>query len=138
MSKISKIFTVSKNVGNIRFNSNNSWIGQIGEYKGFVCFIDQIYSIRALIILIKNYINKYDDCSIERIISRYAPSTENDTLAYIKFVQNAFDEIGYSYDHIISNFDLSMYTLCRSICQYETGFILTLNEFNYVRQRFNV
>ena len=101
------------------------------------CFIDQIYSIRALIILIKNYIDKHDDYSIERIISRYAPSTENDTSSYIKFVENAFDEIGYSYNHINST-DLSFYTLCRCICQYETGFILTLNEFNYVRQRFHV
>lgn len=137
MSKLSKIFSVSKNVGNIRFSGNNSWIGQIGEHKGFCCFIDQIYSIRALIILIKNYIDKHDDYSIERIISRYAPSTENDTSSYIKFVENAFDEIGYSYNHINST-DLSFYTLCRCICQYETGFILTLNEFNYVRQRFHV
>lgn len=137
MSKLSSIFQVTNNVGNIRFTGNNHWIGQCGEYKGFAKFIDRIYSIRALIVLLRNYINSYDVNTVERIISRFAPSSENDTKSYIKYVEDCIFAHGGNPDDIVVD-TYPFFILCRSICYYETGFDLTLTEYNYVFVRFHL
>lgn len=137
MSNLSKIFNVTLNVGNIRFVSGNSWLGQIGGYKGFVMFMDQIYSIRALVKLLRNYIKLYDACTVERIISRYAPSNENDTKSYIDYVEHCIYDVGGNPDNIVLD-SYPFFILCRAICHYETGFDLTLTEYNYVITRFKL
>lgn len=81
----SKISTVTNNLGNIRYSKNNPWIGLIGKYKGFCKFESDEYGIRAMLLLIRNYIiNGFDTPNL--IISRYAPQEENDTHHYIKYV----------------------------------------------------
>lgn len=70
---------------NIRYNVANEWIGQVGEYRGFCMFKNVAYGFRAAYVLISNYI-KRDIRTIEEIISRWAPSNENDTENYINFV----------------------------------------------------
>lgn len=137
MSKLSRICLVTNNVGNIRFSGANAWLGQCGEYKGFVKFIDQIYSIRALIKLLRNYINLHDDTTVSRIISRYAPSNENNTKSYIDYVEHCIFDVGGNPDCIASG-SYSFFILCRSICFYETNFELTSTEYNYVITRFNL
>lgn len=78
----------NNNVGNIRFNPSNNWVGQIGvDYRGFVIF-DTLYNgCRAMMKLIFNYINQGYN-TISKIITKYAPSNENDTTGYINFVSN--------------------------------------------------
>lgn len=70
---------------NIRNNKYNKWCGQIGSCKGFCCFSQRIFGIRAAaIILIRSY-RFFDLCTIKDIITRWAPSNENDTKAYINY-----------------------------------------------------
>lgn len=70
---------------NIRYNPANKWKGQTGHYKGFCQFKNEAYGFRAGFRLLTNYIRNQCD-TIEEIISRWAPPTENDTESYIRFV----------------------------------------------------
>ncbi len=71
---------------NIRYSSLNHWTGQIGNNRGF-CEFDTLYhGVRAAAKLIFVSYPRYGVRNIERIISRFAPSSENDTASYIRFV----------------------------------------------------
>lgn len=70
---------------NIRYSSRNRWLGQVGEYRGFCVFSNIAYGFRAAFVLLSNYI-KQDTRTIEDIIKRWAPPSENDTEKYISFV----------------------------------------------------
>ena len=76
---------ITHNVCNIRYSKNNNWIGQTGSYKGFCVFHNQTYSIRACYVLLVNYIKQGYD-TVGKIITRFAPPSENNTEAYIKYV----------------------------------------------------
>ena len=70
---------------NIRFNTANNWNGQIGQNKGFCVFSEKKFGIRTGFKLLKNYnANGYN--TIEKILHRFAPTTENNTESYINYV----------------------------------------------------
>lgn len=89
---------------NIR-KSFSRWKGltERGSDGGFCEFVDVRYGIRAYIILIHNYIHIRVLRTVRQIISTYAPSSENDTEAYIKYVcfSTGFDE-----DEILKDRDI--------------------------------
>lgn len=104
---------VTHNVGNIRYNPYNNWLGQCGKYKGFCKFINEDYAIRALIILLLRY-RSFGLTDVSAIINRYAPKSENDTSVYISFVRRFIgSDCIVSLDHFID--------LVRSICKVETS-----------------
>ncbi len=80
----------NNNPGNIRRGSSQ-WQGMSAEQtdKSFVQFDDPVYGIRALAKLLKNYQSRYGLNTIEEIISRYAPPSENITGAYVSMVAKA-------------------------------------------------
>ena len=80
-----KIYEVTQNVLNIRFNANNNWKGQTGSYKGFCKFENTDYSIRAGVKILRSY-NKRGIKTIQDIIKEFAPPSENDTAKYIASV----------------------------------------------------
>lgn len=49
-------------------------------------FISVQWGYRAAFIILRNYINKHKCNTVRKIISRFAPSSENNTAAYIKTV----------------------------------------------------
>ena len=74
---------------NIRYSHRNQWLG-LSEANpvtnGFCNFIDRSYGIRAACyLLMRSYRMKGVD-SIDSIIRRFAPPSENNTDRYIKFV----------------------------------------------------
>lgn len=71
---------------NIRFSTKNNWRGQTGENKGFCVFSHESYGFRAAYKLITTYISQGNN-TISKIISKWAPPTENDTESYIKFIE---------------------------------------------------
>lgn len=81
----------NNNFGNIRltFDKNGKqtfWKGEIqGTDKAFKTFKDAAYGYRAIFALLKEYISKGYN-TIDKIINRYAPSSENNTNAYISTV----------------------------------------------------
>lgn len=78
----------NRNPGNIDYNPNNKWQGQVGiEVSGnpprFAVFETHEYGIRALAALLTTYQDRHGLRTIRGIIDRWAPPTENVTSAYV-------------------------------------------------------
>ena len=71
---------------NIRIGSN--WLGEVERPTDnqFEQFKDMKYGLRAGFILLRRYIERYNLCTVYDIISRWAPSFENDTAIYVEVV----------------------------------------------------
>jgi hypothetical protein len=78
----------NNNPGNIRI-SNTKWNGKLGNNTdgSFEQFETMELGVRAMIVLIRNYINKKKLDNIEKIINVYAPGNENNTEKYIEVVE---------------------------------------------------
>lgn len=71
---------------NIEYNPANPWQGQIGNDGRFCIFKSADYGFRAAAIIVKKYQRDYKLDTLRKIITRWAPPSENDTEAYIRFV----------------------------------------------------
>ena len=71
---------------NIRNNRRNKWLGQIGSRNGFCSFCSLDHGIRAAAYILMISYRRFGICTIEGIINRFAPSSENDTWNYIRYV----------------------------------------------------
>lgn len=71
----------NNNPGNLRPGIN--WQGAIGENGGFLVFQDIGYGIRAMATDIGNDIRLDGKNTIRKLVTEYAPPTENDTSQYI-------------------------------------------------------
>lgn len=130
----SSLYYQTFNPANIRYSDSNRWQGQIGNVNGFVQFSDVLYGVRALVHLLRNYINRGYD-TVGGIIARFAPPKENDTQKYIEFV---LDFLG-DYGCFESNIRFKTYAfklLCKAICRYESSYNLTDLEYEYVIERY--
>lgn len=78
---------------NIRFNSENNWLGQVGNQGGFVEFQSKYYGMRAAYRLILHYIKNGCD-TVHDILLRFAPPSENPTAKYIDYVIGKFGSVG--------------------------------------------
>lgn len=80
----------NNNPGNIDYVPANKWRGQLPPNpaleKRFARFDTPENGIRALGKLIRTYQNKHGLKSVEQIIGRWAPSTENNTRSYVEAV----------------------------------------------------
>lgn len=76
----------NNNPGNLRPGDN--WQGMVGTEHNFIVFSSIIYGLRALGTDLSNKYYKGFD-TITKIIERYAPPEENNTVAYINAVSNA-------------------------------------------------
>lgn len=76
----------NNNPGNIRYNPK--FKGVIGkDARGFSIFKNHLYGIRAMRVLIQNYIRKRGINTIAGIVNRYAPAADNNKpLLYAKYV----------------------------------------------------
>lgn len=86
---------------NIRYNPRNMWLGlaQNQVYRGFCNFVDIKYGIRAACYLLMVSYRKKGVLTVSEIISRFAPSSENDTDKYIQFVCNRFGCLPFDCPH---------------------------------------
>lgn len=68
---------------NIRIG--NVWLGEVTNPTDpdFEQFVSMRYGLRAAFVLLRRYINHYHRDTVPAIISAWAPSTENNTTAYI-------------------------------------------------------
>lgn len=108
----------NNNPGNIRYNKSINWKGQKGpDDDGYLIFQNSLMGIRALTLLIKNYNRIYGLNTIRKIISRWAPTNENDTESYIKSVSKA---LNYP-DNVGLNFETQMLPLVKAIIKHENG-----------------
>ena len=86
------------NPGNIR-KTDTKWKGEVpGGDSAFETFISMSYGYRALIKLLQNYQRNHRLRTIRQLINRWAPSTENNTSAYVATVAC---ETGFGCDQTI-------------------------------------
>lgn len=82
----------NNNPGNIDYNPANAWQGQLKPDSAiearFARFDTPENGIRALGKLLQTYQRKYGLKTVQAIISRWAPSKENDTAAYVRSVES--------------------------------------------------
>lgn len=78
----------NNNPGNIVYDPNVAWEGLATPPSDgkFAVFINPTYGIRALAVTLETYASKYGLNTVDGIINRWAPPTENDTEAYKKDV----------------------------------------------------
>lgn len=77
-----------RNSNPLNIRKGNKWRGlrQNQTDKEFDQFINDIFGFRAAFKILENYIVRYRLNTIEAIVNRWAPATENHTEAYIKSV----------------------------------------------------
>ncbi len=75
------------NPGNIRPSNLFKWKGETTQKGETFCeFSNLKYGCRAMLLLLRNYIEKHKLQTIEQIIARWAPPSENNTSIYISIV----------------------------------------------------
>lgn len=121
----------NNNPFNIRQNNNNHWVGKVESntnHNGFEQFISMKYGIRAGLKLLINYYNNYELNTIDKIITKFAPPTENDTEGYIKFV---CAKTGYAHDQVIDlNNKTTLLSVAKAILKMESNMNATNDQLN--------
>lgn len=77
-----------RNHNPLNIRKGNNWQGEVSpqtdrEFEQFSC---DLYGLRAGMKILKAYVTKHNCNTLRRIITRWAPPTENDTNAYIATV----------------------------------------------------
>ena len=74
---------------NIRIG--NTWLGEVPNPTDseFEQFVSTVYGLRAAFVILRRYIRRYGRNTVRKIISAWAPSSENDTNRYIDNVSRA-------------------------------------------------
>ena len=80
-----------RNNNPLNIRVGNVWLGEVSNPTDgvFEQFTSIEYGLRAGFVLIRRYIRHYKNNTIRLIVSRWAPSTENNTEAYIQRVSQA-------------------------------------------------
>jgi len=106
----------NNNPGNIRL-SNTTWQGQSATQTdgSFIQFDSPEYGIRAIAKILNSYASRGIN-TVQDIINTWAPSTENNTAAYIQDVAN---QMGVSPDATVT--DANKASLIAAIITHENG-----------------
>jgi len=109
----------NNNPGNLRITSDK-WVGLIpGEDLSFYTFRDAKFGIRAMAKVLITYGKRYKLHTIEGIISRWAPPSENNTEAYIDILCSRLGCDSSSYVDTQRFGTLELFT--RAIIKHENG-----------------
>lgn len=110
-----------RNNNPLNIRVGNKWVGEVKSptdpsFEQFSCMP---YGLRAAFIILRRYIDVYKLNTISKIVSRWAPSSENNTLAYIRRVSLSMN---YDADAPISfNDKPRMIALVKAMCTVECG-----------------
>lgn len=111
----------NNNPGNLRISSSN-WKGKVPSSKNtdgaFEQFDYYVWGVRAMVVLLRNYINKNRLTTIRQIMAKYAPPSENHTDTYAKWVAN---KSGIGIDQQITATQQHLRPLVKAMAHYENG-----------------
>lgn len=115
--------------------SYNSWLGKKKKNSDgmFEQFRSIDYGLRAGMQLLRGYIARGYDTPA-KIINRFAPSSENNVVAYLSFV---CDGSLHPDDNLSVN-SLNFYNLCAKICMYESKYQFDYDDFVRIRKKFRL
>lgn len=107
----------NNNPGNLE--KGNKWFGEsrVCHDKRFECFETPEWGARALIITLTTYYNDHNLRTVLDIIHRWAPPNENNTRAYLHFIEQ---RVGMSPYYVITDM-LDIINLAIAISEYEAG-----------------
>ena len=109
----------NNNPGNIRKGEKWKGLSEHQTDSSFCIFVSPEYGIRALVKILLTYYKKYKLNTVKKIISRYAPPSENETESYIKSVAN---QLGVASDEEINLSSVAVLAvLLRAIIRHENG-----------------
>lgn len=116
---------------NIRRNSIQ-WVGMSDKQTdpAFVVFQSMYYGIRAAVIILRNYYKKYHLSTIQEIISRWAPLSENDTHRYVQYVSDTLKK-----SHLATldmNDPTTIAHLVQAMAVFESGTYLKVDEIEAI------
>lgn len=110
-----------RNNNPLNIRVGNKWVGEVKKptdpsFEQFSCMP---YGLRAAFIILRRYIEVYKLNTISKIVSRWAPDSENNTLAYIRRVTTLME---YDADAPISYHNKQrMIALVKAMCTVECG-----------------
>lgn len=110
-----------RNNNPLNIRVGNNWQGEVSQPTDhtFEQFKEMKYGVRAAFIILRNYINRHKLNTIPKVITRWAPSNENNTLAYIKAVEK-YSLIDIN-DTLRFENKCQMINLFRAMCIVENG-----------------
>ena len=120
-SKKNKIPRGIRNNNPLNIRVGNNWQGEVSQPTDhtFEQFKEMKYGVRAAFIILRNYINRHKLNTIPKVISRWAPSNENNTSTYVYAVEK-YSMIGINETLRFEN-KCQMINLFRAMCIVENG-----------------
>lgn len=122
--------------------SRNKWLGKlpksICEDKVFEQFSSMEYGVRAGLLLLRNYVNRYHLVSVEQIIGRFAPPSENDTHHYVIYIYNTLSIFGANPKEVGIVGSDAFFALAHGIMMYESRFSLSLFDIKDIWRRHHL
>lgn len=120
----------NNNPGNLKISSSN-WQGKIPESQNtdgvFEQFKTFAYGVRAMIKLIRDtYMTKWNLRTIRQIVSKYAPTSENDTGSYVYSVSA---KTGFGPDQQLGTDKETLRRLVQAMAYHENGRMAIDDEF---------
>jgi hypothetical protein len=110
----------NNNPGNVR-KSNTPWLGLAPQQTDpeFFQFVDMAHGVRTIAMILETYSTKYGLDTVSGIVNRWAPPSENDTVAYVSAVASS---AGVAPDDPLDLTDAdTMFSLVRAIIAHENG-----------------
>lgn len=124
--------TKNNNPGNIK-KSNHLYLGEIDESKTYETFIDVNWGFAAMFSLLHR---KYDEMTIYDAINIYAPDFENDTNAYVKFIES---QTSFNANEVQINVldEATIIPIVYAMAKYEGGKNWKFADIMFGYKRFN-
>jgi len=109
----------NNNPGNIRKGSKKIWLGEVwpSQDASFSQFMTMAYGVRALLI---DLVNKHKQGlnTVQKIIYKYAPPTENYSARYAKFVA---DSMGLTVTEPFDMTEANLLKFAKAVAKFENG-----------------
>lgn len=141
----------NNNPGNIRRGGHWMGLSETQTDPDFCQFTSNMWGMRAMIIIIRTYVCRYNLRYVKDIISRWAPTNENNTAAYVKFVETymktagsnptqPFYKLDFKPKYVNGAFQYTegfyrLYWMVSAMCIMESGYQL---DFDLFRTAFNL
>ena len=127
-TKLQRIPRGIRNNNPLNLRVGNNWKGEVANPSdhAFEQFTEMKWGVRAAFIVLRNYIVRHKCNTIRKIIPRWAPANENNTLAYIATVSqraNIQPDEPISFDNTCQ-----MIALLLAMCYVENGQEISLDD----------